>query len=143
MGKNLMGTSFRYNQSKLATIAFTAICLLISFNVYASFREFELFDSGYEYYLSYKPVKAVEEFKAFLKEFPNSSAKDAALYWMGKSYLQMDAFAEARDAFWKIEVQFPDSPYMDYVEKENCIYWSRCNGRSDGCWFAAPQAFKA
>jgi outer membrane protein assembly factor BamD (BamD/ComL family) len=118
MGKNPMGTSFCHNQSKLAPVVFVLICLLISFDVHASYREFELFDSGYEYYLSYKPVQAVEEFKAFLREFPNSSARDAALYWLGKSYLQMDAFVEARDAFWKIEVQFPDSPYMDYVEKE-------------------------
>ena len=69
--------------SKKVGTAVTSIILVIflaTINTYAAQQELDLFDRGYEFYLSYQPEKAVETFQIFLNEFPDSSAKDAALF---------------------------------------------------------------
>jgi hypothetical protein len=71
-----------------------------------------------EYYLSYQPEKAVEEFRIFLKEFPESSAKDAVMFWLAKSLTQLKSFEEAAKVFSGIKEQFPESPLTGYVERE-------------------------
>lgn len=96
----------------LLAVLFPALC------VCASYREFELFDKGYEYYLSYHPEEAVETFRTFLGEFPRSSAADAALFWLGRCSLQLRAYEDAGKYFSEIRRQFPDSPFVRYVEKE-------------------------
>jgi hypothetical protein len=96
----------------LLSVIFFSVC------AHASSREYKLFEQGYEYYFSYQPEKAVETFKIFLNEFPNSFAKDAAMFWLGKSLKQTDSPKEAEKVFSDIKHQFPDSPFIPYVNKE-------------------------
>ena len=87
-----MGKSFLNYKSKLIICVLLSVMLFPGADLDASTREVELFNKGYEYYLSYQPEKAVEEFKAFLKEFPGSSVKDAVMFWLGKSSIQLKNF---------------------------------------------------
>lgn len=90
----------------------------IDADTYASYGEFDLFNRGYESYLSYQPEKAVETFETFLKEFPDSSARDAAMFWLGKSFFQLKDFPMAEKVFTEIKQKFPESPFLPYVYKE-------------------------
>lgn len=112
-----MGKGFSNNKGKITVFILLAIFLITS-GVYASYTERELFDRGYEYYLSYQPEKAVEEFRKFIKEFPGSSAKDAVLFWLGKSLLQLKSYDEARTSFIEIKQQFPESPFNVHADRE-------------------------
>jgi hypothetical protein len=95
------------------------ICILLfDGTADASYREFQLFDHAYYSYLSYRPEKAVEEFSLFLNEFPDSSAKDAALFWLAKSLLQIKSIEEAKTTFACVKEQFPESPFIRYIAKE-------------------------
>jgi len=92
--------------------------ILSAIEARASLQELDLVNSGYEYYLSYQPEKAVEEFKIFLKEFPDSSVRDAVMFWLGKSSMQLKDFEEAKKVFSALMQQFPESPYIKYVKRE-------------------------
>ncbi len=81
-------------------------------------RETELFNKGYEYLFSYKPDKAAETFRTFLKEFPDSSARDAAMFWLGKTLISMKLYSEAELTFQAIQKEFPDSPFIAFIEIE-------------------------
>lgn len=118
MAENTMGKDFRNNKSKLILLVLLVLFLLPVRHVHASYRELELFQNGYKCYLSYQPEKAVEEFRTFLTEFPDSSAKDAVMFWLGKSFIQLKSSEEAKKIFSGIGRQFPDSPFMQYVKKE-------------------------
>jgi hypothetical protein len=125
MDEDAMGKVFCKNKSKLILITIPVLLILAVTDVHSSYREHELFKRGYDYYLSYQPEKAAEDFKTFLKEFPDSSARDAAMFWLGKSFVQLKSFEEARKIFSGIEHQFPDSPFMRYVKKEAEIMEAR------------------
>jgi cell division septation protein DedD len=113
-----MGTLFRKKLSKL-TFCMLLICILLFITTAeASHREFQLFDHAYDSYLSYRPEKAVEEFRIFLEEFPDSSAKDAALFWLAKSLLQIKSIEQAKKTFAYVKEQFPESPFIRYITKE-------------------------
>jgi hypothetical protein len=104
-------------------INLTCFTLLVSSLLFhgraeASSREFQLFDHAYDSYLSYRPEEAVEGCRLFLKEFPDSSAKDAALYWLGKSLLRTHSLSEANKTFAVLAEQFPESPFIRYIPKE-------------------------
>jgi tetratricopeptide (TPR) repeat protein len=113
-----MGKVFRNHTSQLKLVFLLFFIILLVPDVQASYREYELFDRGYEYYLSYQPDKAAAEFRQFLTEFPSSSAKDAVMFWLGKSLMQVKSYEEAGKVFSDIKQQFPDSLFLDYVEKE-------------------------
>jgi cell division septation protein DedD len=53
-----------------------------------------------------------------IKEFPDSFAKDAVMFWLGKSLVQLKSFEEAKKVFSGIKQQFPVSPFIQYVDKE-------------------------
>ena len=80
--------------------------------------EFELFDRGLEYYLSYQPDRAVEAFETFLRNFPRSSAKDAAMFWLGKSLVQVKSPDEAGRVLAQLKEEFPESPLVPFVARE-------------------------
>lgn len=84
----------------------------------ASERETELFNKGYEYLFSYKSDKAAETFRLFLKEFPESSARDAAMFWLGKTLISMKLYSEAELTFQAIQHEFPDSPFIVFIDIE-------------------------
>lgn len=86
--------------------------------VYALSNEFELFDRAYEYYLSCQPEKAVEDFTLFIKEFTDSSARDAALFWLGKAFTQLQLNEEAKKIFSEIIEKHPQSPFIPFVRRE-------------------------
>jgi len=113
-----MGTIFCKNLSKLTFCVLLISTLFFERTAYASHRELELFDHAYQAYLSYQPEEAVEEFRIFLEEFPDSFAKDAALFWLAKSFLQIKSIEEAKKTFAYVKEQFPESPYSHYVRKE-------------------------
>lgn len=113
-----MGKSFCNNKIEVIIVTLLSGLLLTVLDTYASCREFELFDQGYEYYLSYQPEKAAETFKMSIKEFPDSFAKDAVMFWLGKSLVQLKSFEEAKKVFSEIKQQFPESPFIQYVDKE-------------------------
>ncbi len=126
-----MGKGF--DKDKLRAGAIGRILVIICFGAAffvaadagASRREFDLFNKGYEYYLSYRPQKAAGTLREFLKEFPDSSAADAALFWTGKSLLQLRAYDDARKVFSEIRRRFPESPYVRYVDKEEAMATAR------------------
>lgn len=113
-----MGKGFNKNKLKIIAAILIAVLPVFAFDTYASYREIELFDEGYENYLSYQPEKAVEAFTKFLEEFPNSSAKDAAMFWLGKALIQIKSFGEAKGVFNEIKRQFPESPMIPYADRE-------------------------
>lgn len=106
------------NGVKLVSLLACQLILFIVSDSYASSRESELFDQGYEYYLSYQPQKAVETFNIFLKEFPDSSAKDAAMFWLGKSLMGLKDFETAKKVFSEIKQKFSESPFISYIDRE-------------------------
>ncbi len=112
-----MGKSFYYNKSYLIII-FLFILMTPPILIYAEPNEFEIFDRAYEYYLSYQPEKAIEEFTFFLKEFPESSARDAVLFWLGKSFAQIQLTEDAKKVFNEIESKYPQSPFISFIRKE-------------------------
>ncbi|HMK49869.1 MAG TPA: tetratricopeptide repeat protein, partial [Thermodesulfovibrionales bacterium] len=100
-------------------IAFLLIlAVFFAGRVSAASRDIELFDRGYGYYLSYQPEKAAETFKAFLNEFPQSSAKDAVMFWLGKSLIQMKSYEEAEKILSELREKLPDSPFAGYALQE-------------------------
>jgi len=113
-----MGKVFCKNISKLTFCILLTCILIFGGRAHASYREFQLFDRAYLSYLSYQPEKAVEEFRLFLAEFPDSSAKDAALFWLAKSLLQIKSMEEAKKTFADIKEQNPESPFNRYATKE-------------------------
>jgi len=113
-----MGKSFCNNKAELKIAILLSVILLTALGTYASYKESELFDYGYENYLSSQPEKAVEAFQTFLKEFPDSSAKDAAMFWLGKSLIQLYSFEEAKQVFSEMKQQSPESPFIAYLDRE-------------------------
>ena len=114
-----MGKISGYNKAKFVAAALFCVLLLASAAYAADSQgEFELFDRGYKDYLSYHPGEAAEEFRTFLKEFPRSSARDAVLFWLGKSLEQLKSFEEAKRIFADIKREYPDSPFVRYANKE-------------------------
>lgn len=113
-----MGEVLGKNISKLSISLWIVCMLFLAERAEASYREFQLFDHAYHCYLSYQPEQAIEQFKEFLAEFPDSSAKDAALFWLAKSFLQVQSIGEAKKTFSDIQQTFPESPFLRYVKKE-------------------------
>ncbi|HXX80874.1 MAG TPA: SPOR domain-containing protein, partial [Thermodesulfovibrionales bacterium] len=113
-----MGKSFSHTAINTVGVVLTIVILLGSREVYPAYREAELFDLAYEQYLASQPEKAVEAFSLFLRQFPQSSAKDAAMFWMGKSFILMKQIQEARNIFDEMAREFPGSPLKPYAIRE-------------------------
>ncbi|MEW6109765.1 MAG: peptidyl-prolyl cis-trans isomerase [Nitrospirota bacterium] len=80
--------------------------------------EAELFEKAYGYYLAYQPDKAIEHFDLFLNAYPDSSAKDSALFWKAKSLMQINRTNDAKKIFEEIRADFPESYFRAFAEKE-------------------------
>lgn len=105
-------------------ILFACLCMPVFFSALsaAAVQEDELFEKAYENYLSYHPEKALEYFNIFLKNFPDSSAKDAVLFWKAKSLMQLKRTDEALKIFTEFKRILPGSPFVPFIEKELFIY---------------------
>lgn len=88
----------------------------------AAVEEDELLEKGYENYISYYPEKALEYFNVFLENFPDSSAKDAVLFWKAKSLMQLKRTDEALKIFNELKRTLPGSPFVPFIEKELAVY---------------------
>jgi len=115
-----MGKDVNKNFRKLNILFLSFLLLLLSSKNISAVDEHELFNTAYDYYLSYQPEKAIEEFRKFLNDFPNSSAKDAALYWLGKSLMQLDSYDEAEKVFNDLRTNFPDSLFIKFANRIEC-----------------------
>lgn len=113
-----MGKVFCLSKINLKLFPIMVFMMLAAADAQATMNEFALFDKGYNAYLSYIPEKAVAEFRTFLKEFPKSSAADAAMYWLGKSLLRLNSADEAKNVFSTLQQQFPKSPFIAYAARE-------------------------
>jgi TolA-binding protein len=113
-----MGKGFDKNKSAVKIAVLFFIILFTALDTYASYKESELFDQGYEYYLSSQPERAAETFRTFLNEFPDTSVKDAAMFWLGKSLIQLYSFEEAKQVFSEMKEQFSESPFIAYIDTE-------------------------
>lgn len=111
-----MGKNVCKNIRKLIIIILILLSLFVT-NAY-SISEHELFNTAYDYYLSYQPEKAIEEFKKFIEKFPNSSAKDGALFWLGKSLMQVGSYEEAEKVFNDLKTEFSNSLYIKFANRE-------------------------
>ncbi len=95
------------------------VCLLLFSTLSAAaVQEDELFEKAYENYLSYHPEKALEYFNIFIENFPDSSAKDAVLFWKAKSLMQLNRTDEALKVLNELKRALPGSPFVPFIEKE-------------------------
>ena len=113
-----MGEKFNKTTVGIATAVLAVMMVLSIREACPAYREAELFDVGYEQYLSSRPEKAVEAFTLFLEEFPQSSAKDAAMFWMAKCLVQLRREQEAKNMFDRMTREFPESPLKPHAMRE-------------------------
>ena len=118
MGEDIMGKNICKNKLNTFVFVLMSVLLFSAMEASALDKESQLFDKGYKYVLSNQPQKAVETFNSFLKEFPKSSSRDAAMYWLGRSLVQVKSYKEAKRVFSEIAKQFPESPFVPHAEKE-------------------------
>lgn len=133
-----MGEGFNHDKpgtggrGLMRLLVFVSAFLLMVSGVHAAGSEFELFDKGYEEYFAYRPEKAVESFRAFLRDFPESSAKDAAIFWLGKALIQTGSVEESKKVFSELKQQSPESPFLSYAEGELKALALQEKSRKDG-----------
>jgi len=66
-----------------------------------------------EFYLDYRiPRAAVSRFEYLLENFPDYSAKDKALYYLGRAYAAFGKPEEAAETYQRLRQQFPESPFI-------------------------------
>ncbi len=118
VGKDVRNRKLNTIFKKTAAAIVAVVAMIQVSSGYASQREIDLFDKAYESYLSYQPEKAVEAFKELLREFPESSARDVTMFWLGKSLIGTRSFDAARRVFSELKEQFPESPLIAHAERE-------------------------
>jgi outer membrane protein assembly factor BamD len=72
---------------------------------------------GYFYFRSRWYPGAVERLKSLMKEDPEYSHRDAALYYLGESYLKLKRDAEALPVFEQLVKDFEQSEYLQEAQK--------------------------
>jgi outer membrane protein assembly factor BamD len=71
------------------------------------------------YYKHGKFQAAALRFEGLLEKFPNGHEEDKTLYLLGKSYLELDRWEKAREAFTKIVNEYPKSSH--YKEAKSIL----------------------
>ncbi len=113
----------RLNHNHLLSVLVPALLFLLVMppaggTAAAAGDEAELFERAYNLYLSYQPERAASAFDVFIKEFPESSALDAAFFWKAKSLGQSGRTEEAGRLFSSFAEKFPDSPLREFIAGE-------------------------
>ncbi len=67
----------------------------------------EAYAMAYNDYLQGNYDLAVESFKLYLRQFPDSPLSDNALYWVGECHFSKKQFQEAIDAFDELIMSYP------------------------------------
>ncbi|MGB9629547.1 MAG: outer membrane protein assembly factor BamD, partial [Thermodesulfobacteriota bacterium] len=82
-----------------------------------------LFDNefyiGNFYYKKGKYQAAASRFEGLLEKFPKNPEEDKALYFLGKSYIELDKGEKALEAFSRIVKEYPKSAY--YKEAKSFV----------------------
>lgn len=71
---------------------------------------------GNFYYKHGKFQAAVSRFEGVLETFPKRPEEDKTLYLLGKSYLELDQWEKAREAFIKMVNEYPSSSHSHEVK---------------------------
>jgi outer membrane protein assembly factor BamD len=66
---------------------------------------------GNFYYKKGRFDAAASRFEGLLEQFPKGPEEDKTLYFLGKSYLELDQWRKAEVAFMKIITEYPKSPH--------------------------------
>lgn len=72
--------------------------------------EKEAYDQAFQSLKELKYADAAQQFKAFLKQYPDSEYADNAQYWLGESYYVTRNYDIALEAFQNVLNKFPQSP---------------------------------
>lgn len=91
---------------------------------------------GNFYYKHGKFQAAVSRFEGLLEQFPKNPQEDKTLYFLGKSYLEIDQWEKARESFAKIVDGYPKSSYykearaiLDQGRKEKKVSLSKTKAK--------------
>jgi tol-pal system protein YbgF len=70
-------------------------------------EELQIYEEGFRYYRSGSYDKAVERFRTFLQQYPQSEYADNALFWLGECYLKQGDQERAILAFEDVTKRYP------------------------------------
>ena len=79
------------------------------------FKKGDMFYSGNNY------KNAIDEYQNFIKSYPDSKKNAEALYWMGKSFINLDEQEKASQTFIKLQDKYPKSDYASLGMLENAL----------------------
>lgn len=79
-------------------------------------KDTALFYDGQVFLEQKKPEAAIQKFRELLDNYPQSNIRDLAYYWLGKSYLDLNKFQEAKEALASLKREFPMSPLVKRLE---------------------------
>lgn len=79
----------------------------------------EMYNNAYGDYLKGNYSLAIDSFKLFLEQYPNTPLSDNALYWIGECYYSQEKYQEAIDAFAELLITYPsgDKVPAAYLKK--------------------------
>ncbi|MGB4703712.1 MAG: tol-pal system protein YbgF [Candidatus Saccharicenans sp.] len=69
----------------------------------------EMYNNAYGDYLKGNYSLAIDSFRLFLQQYPNTPLSGNALYWIGECYYSQGKFQEAVDTFSELLVSYPSS----------------------------------
>ncbi len=78
----------------------------------AVLSEQQLYQMAYESAINSNFERSIAEFDQYLSVYPDGRFVSNAHYWKGQSYLYLDRFGEARDAYEIILNEYGDSPKL-------------------------------
>ncbi|HAR35970.1 MAG TPA: tol-pal system protein YbgF [Acidobacteria bacterium] len=67
----------------------------------------EMYNNAYGDYLKGNYSLAIDSFKLFLQQYPNTPLSDNALYWIGECHYSQEQYQEALDAFNELLINYP------------------------------------
>ncbi len=79
----------------------------------------EMYNNAYGDYLKGNYSLAIDSFKLFLQQYPNTPLSDNALYWIGECHYSQEQYQEAVDAFNELLISYPagDKVPAAYLKK--------------------------
>ena len=79
----------------------------------------EMYNNAYGDYLKGNYSLAIDSFKLFLQQYPNTPLSDNALYWIGECHYSQERYQEAIDAFNELLISYPagDKVPAAYLKK--------------------------
>jgi tol-pal system protein YbgF len=79
----------------------------------------EMYNNAYGDYLKGNYSLAIDSFKLFLQQYPNTPLSDNALYWIGECHYSQEQYQQAIDAFNELLISYPagDKVPAAYLKK--------------------------